>query len=293
MAGLTSDQLRLAVWFLLAGTIVGFSLSTLWEWLYYRRKRVRAVEAGRYVLTETPAAEEQFALTSPAAAPSGALLDSERAAESLPAAPPAEKSRTDGLLPAVVAGTAAAVLTQKDAGAARRPAPTLVSTVDAAHAARSRGYPDDLTQIAGVTRGYQQRLYAANIYTWHQVATSDAPVLAEVTGAMDDAHVERWPAGAKALAERHGRINAAYSGPPPADLTRILGIRAEEAQALYHAGITSYRQLAETPEAELAALFAEGSAQEGHDYAAWRRVAEALARPPSAPPSAASLGATA
>jgi predicted flap endonuclease-1-like 5' DNA nuclease len=291
VAGLTPDQLRLAVWFFLAGTIFGFSISTLWEWLYYRRKRVRVVESSRYALTETPVLATQYALAPPEPPPGGALLDSERDADSrseLPAAPPPAEGPRPGAPPsAIAAGTAAAALA---AGAARGPAPTRVSDVDAAHAARSRGYPDDLTQIAGVTRGYQQRLYAASIYTWHQVATSDAHVLAEVTGASEDARVERWPASARTLAERHGRVNAAYSGPPPDDLTRIRGIHAEEAQALYRAGITSYRQLADTPERELAALFPEGDA-EGHDYAAWRRVAQALARPAAAPPSAAHNGA--
>jgi predicted flap endonuclease-1-like 5' DNA nuclease len=285
VAGLTPDQLRLALWFLLAGTILGFSLSTLWEWLYYRRLRTRAVEASRYALTQTPAAETRYELAPAAPPPSGALLDDERAVDGQ-REQPAEPLRAGAPPSATAAGTLAAALA---AGAARGPAPTRVSEVDAAHAARSRGYPDDLTQIAGVTHAYQQRLYEANIYTWHQVATSDAHVLADVTGAGADANVERWPAGARALAERHGRVNAAYSGPLPDDLTRIQGIRAPEAQALYHAGITSYPQLADTPEEELAALFGESGAQ-GHDYAAWRRTAQMLSRPKPAPPPAAPNG---
>lgn len=40
-------------WYVLAGFIVGFSLSTLWEWLYFRIKRVRAIE--RAVAKQTPA----------------------------------------------------------------------------------------------------------------------------------------------------------------------------------------------------------------------------------------------
>lgn len=294
MAGLTPDQLRLAIWFLLAGTILGFSVSTLWEWLYYRPRRVRTAARSRYDLADSPAADPDFNLTPPAPPPSGALLDSEKAVEGLPA-PPAETPRADAppsvTATAAIAATAAA-LAAGAAGAARGQAPTRVSDVDPAHAARSRGYPDDLTQIAGVTRGYQQRLYAAGIYTWHQVATGDVNVLADVTGASRDAQVERWPVGAKALAERHGRINAAYSGPPPDDLTRIRGIHAAEAQALYHAGITSYRQLADTPEEELAALVA-GSEAESHEYAAWRRVAQSLARSASTPPPAAHNGAAA
>ncbi len=40
-------------WYVLAGFIVGFSLSTLWEWLYFRMKRVRAIE--RAVAEQTAA----------------------------------------------------------------------------------------------------------------------------------------------------------------------------------------------------------------------------------------------
>ena len=82
MAGLTPDQLRFALWFLLAGTILGFSISTLWEWLYFRRKRLSAVEPNRYALAGSLAVADQYELAPAAAAQSGALLDSEQAAGS-------------------------------------------------------------------------------------------------------------------------------------------------------------------------------------------------------------------
>lgn len=72
-----------AIWYVLAGFVLGFATSTLWEWLYYRRQRLRArageVDAGDYTLV--PAAEQ------PAAAPRsstteyrspGVFLESER-----------------------------------------------------------------------------------------------------------------------------------------------------------------------------------------------------------------------
>lgn len=298
MAGLTPDQLRLALWFLLAGIILGFSVSTLWEWLYFRRKRVRQADSSRYALADNADQLRRYELTPVVAVGSGALLDSEqpavataesRDAEAAPLASPAEPALLFGAARRVEQEHAESALSEARADVTARPrgvAPTLVRDTDAVQEARSRGFPDDLTQIAGVTRADQQRLYAANIYTWHQVATSDPRVLAQVTGAGEDARVDRWPAKARALAERHGRINAAYSGPPPDDLTRIQGIHAPEAQALYHAGITSYRQLAETPRAELAELFPDG----GRDFDSWRRVADQLARarpsgPPAAPPN--------
>ena len=29
------------LWFVIAGFVLGFTTSTLWEWLYYRRKRLQ------------------------------------------------------------------------------------------------------------------------------------------------------------------------------------------------------------------------------------------------------------
>ena len=37
-------DLRL-LWLVLAGVLLGFSLSTLWEWLYFRRKRIKLTDA--------------------------------------------------------------------------------------------------------------------------------------------------------------------------------------------------------------------------------------------------------
>ena len=31
-------------WYILAGFIVGFSLSTVWEWLYFRKRRMRITD---------------------------------------------------------------------------------------------------------------------------------------------------------------------------------------------------------------------------------------------------------
>lgn len=39
MAGLTTEEIRFAVWLVAAGFVAGFALSTLWEWLYGRSRR--------------------------------------------------------------------------------------------------------------------------------------------------------------------------------------------------------------------------------------------------------------
>jgi hypothetical protein len=62
-------------WYLLAGLILGFSISTLWEWLYYRRKRL--------VLTDRRIAELEAGLRAASRAQQELTLDS---AEAWPAA---------------------------------------------------------------------------------------------------------------------------------------------------------------------------------------------------------------
>lgn len=76
MAGLTTEELRLAVWFVAAGFVAGFALSTLWEWLYGRSRRLT-------VETLVSGSENAPPLARPAPPPiasadSLAVLDTER-----------------------------------------------------------------------------------------------------------------------------------------------------------------------------------------------------------------------
>jgi predicted flap endonuclease-1-like 5' DNA nuclease len=45
MLELFPSDLHVPIWYLLAGFILGFAVSTLWEWLYFRRLRREAIEA--------------------------------------------------------------------------------------------------------------------------------------------------------------------------------------------------------------------------------------------------------
>lgn len=243
-----TNQLQIDVWYILAGIVVGFAASTLWEWLYFRGKRLAVKERDPYDLVNTgdaPPGQAQLVPAQQPPVPSGARMDIEHpgalavAATSQEAWSPVASSRTP---PAAVA-TVVAIAAQP----AQPSAPP--------HVARSRGYPDDLTQISGIDAAQQQRLYKANIFTWHQVATSDVEVLRQIARPAPGAKVEGWPAQARSLAERSGRTRASYSGPPPEDLTRIGGITAPQGQMLYKAGICSAAQLAATTRAELEQLF--------------------------------------
>ncbi|MFN8442887.1 MAG: helix-hairpin-helix domain-containing protein [Caldilineaceae bacterium] len=134
---------------------------------------------------------------------------------------------------------------------------TVISEQDRslARVPRSRGYPDELTKIRGIGEVYKRRLFAANIFTFHHVATSDIEVLRRATQAAPNANVESWPAQAETLAQKYQRTNASYSGPLPDDLQKIAGIGPYFAQQLYRNGICTYEQLADTSLEELKTIF--------------------------------------
>lgn len=130
---------------------------------------------------------------------------------------------------------------------------TVISEQDRnqARVPRSRGYPDELTKIRGIGEIYKRRLFAANIFTFHHVATSEIEVLRRATQAAPNANVESWPSQAENLAQKYQRTNASYSGPLPDDLQKIAGIGPYFAQQLYRNGICTYEQLADTSFEEL------------------------------------------
>lgn len=142
---------------------------------------------------------------------------------------------------------------------------------------RSQEFPDDLSKIKGIGDVYKQRLYRAGICTWRQIAEGDFEALRKATGAYPSSNVEEWPVQARKLMEKHNRSEAAYRGPTPDDLTKILGIGPVSASTLYRTGICTYEQLATTAEAELAALFPIAVAGDQPDFAAWIERAAALA----------------
>ena len=114
-------------------------------------------------------------------------------------------------------------------------------------------YPDDLTEILGIGRVYETRLYRAGIYTWDQVANMTVSALEEATEAIDAANAGDWPAQAQALALANNRMGARYHGPLPDKLSALKGLGEGAEQQLYQAGIFTYAQLAATTADDLAA----------------------------------------
>ncbi len=130
--------------------------------------------------------------------------------------------------------------------------PDSVSAAAAAMIANTN-YPDDLTNIKGVGRVYENRLYQGGIFTWDQVANTTVQQLEEMTESIDAANVEDWPVQARALAAANDRVGARYNGPVPDKFSRLKGVGEGAEQSLYLAGIFTYAQLAATSPEDLAA----------------------------------------
>lgn len=134
---------------------------------------------------------------------------------------------------------------------------------------KTENYPDDLAKIKGIGEVYKQRLYAAGIYTWHQIAQTDEETLRAATQAYPSSNVDEWAEQARNLAAKHNRTSALYSGPPPQDLTRIYGIGPVGATTLYRVGICTYAQLAAATPAALAPHFPIAVAGDEPDFEHW------------------------
>jgi predicted flap endonuclease-1-like 5' DNA nuclease len=379
-----------AIWYVLAGFVLGFATSTLWEWLYYRRQRLLArageVDAGDYTLV--PAAEQPAAprsstaeyrspgvfLESERPEPAGNDAEPQRAAWEAPrfvergrrdedtggAFVPArsqeeryfeaprgfadefkqdleeepeedleeegEHERAQGRLPGSRAAPQVVPITVAPPGLRRQPAPEdepvqpepdaapPATTADvraaepspaprdgppagaepaqtpavedrtdsaapkyAAIAPQPPERPDNFAKIKGVGSVYRQRLYEAGISTWQQLVDTDPEVLRKITRAKPNADIEEWQAQAQALMEKYRREGATYHGPPPDDLTAISGIGPTTLDALYHAGICTFEQLAAATPDQLRDLLPAPAVGVEANYTPWIEQAKRLA----------------
>ncbi len=141
-----------------------------------------------------------------------------------------------------------------------------------------RGHPDNLSRVKGVGKVYRRRLYAAGVFTWHQLSQMSADEIREIVHPFVSADVDQWPLRAREAAERNGRVGAQYVGPPPDDLMEIRGIGANAMQRLYKGGIWSFPQLAASSPEELKAIIPVSPSGENIDYERWIEIAAELAQ---------------
>jgi predicted flap endonuclease-1-like 5' DNA nuclease len=203
-------------WYVGTGFLLGWVISTLTEWLWYRGRRVGA----------------------------GSSAQPNRQ----PAATPAPEYQPFG---ASAAGTA-------------QP-----SSASGPPSAASGNRPDPLSDVRGIGDVYEQRLYEAGIFTWHELGQVDVDTLRAITKALPTSQPESWIEQARQLAAENGRIGASYTGPVPSDLTRIRGIVQVFEQELVRAGIVTFAQLAQTTAPELAAIIPAHRLDDAIDFAAW------------------------
>ena len=131
----------------------------------------------------------------------------------------------------------------------------LASPSSVAESLQDSNYPDDLTQINGVGFAFQQRLYEADFFTWHQIGESKPEELRAATRAGANTKVEAWCEDAKKLANEHGRANIVFDGPTPSNFRKIKGIGASTIQALLQSEIFTYRDLSRSSIPKLTAIF--------------------------------------
>lgn len=129
--------------------------------------------------------------------------------------------------------------------------------------------PDPLSDIRGIGDVYEQRLYEAGVFTWHELAQVDPETLQEITKALPNSNPASWIEQARGLAAENGRIGASYTGPVPDDLTRISGIDQVFEQELMGGGIVTFAQLAQATPQRLAEIIPAHGLDDAIDFAGW------------------------
>ncbi|RME54674.1 MAG: hypothetical protein D6790_16610 [Caldilineae bacterium] len=156
--------------------------------------------------------------------------------------------------------------------------PAALEQIPSGEAPRAVSYPDNLTEIRGIGDVYEQRLYQAGIFTWHQLAHTDPETLRQVTKALPTSDVNSWIEQAHQLAQERGREGAVYTGPTPDNLTQIPGIDQIFEEHLYQAGIVTFAQLARLSPQALGEIIPAHQVGDNIDFTAWIERAAALSQ---------------
>jgi predicted flap endonuclease-1-like 5' DNA nuclease len=231
------------LWFLGAGFLLGWIVSTLTEWLWFRlRRNQQSTLRGEPLLART-------------VQPDATAEDRRTAADADDDPHPTSAQKDTGI----------AVFPYPEEEGEAESAPS-----EQARPVRSAGYPDPLWKIRGIGIIYQKRLYEAGIFTWHQLAVSDPESLRVAARAHASSDPNVWIEQARQLAEQHNRVGALYMGPIPDDFTVIDGIGSNSEQELYRAGIYTYAQLANLSPQKLARILPEvAAAGDTIDFRIW------------------------
>ena len=139
--------------------------------------------------------------------------------------------------------------------------------------------PQDLARVNGIGATYEQRLYAAGIGSFWELANMSDEDFAHLLGltelqraAFDGAAIR---AQAEQLATETGAVGQLWDGAAPDDLEPIKGIGKVFEQRLYDAGIRTYARLAAATPEELANICG-GNMPVKPDFASWIEQARSL-----------------
>lgn len=137
--------------------------------------------------------------------------------------------------------------------------------------------PQDLSAVPGIGTTYEDRLYAAGIGSYWELAELPGDELLAILGAtagrVDAGSIK---AEAMRLAAETNSIGRGWSGAPPDNFEALGGIGEIYERRLYDAGICTFEALAATTPERLAEV-CQAPALRGADYAAWIAHAAELA----------------
>ena len=147
----------------------------------------------------------------------------------------------------------------------------------ATRAKQAESCPQDLSAVDGIGASNEQKLYAAGIGTYWQLANVADDRLGEILAVKDFQSVdfETIRTDARRLAEESGTVERTWDGTPPDDFEVFEGIGEVYEGRLYNAGICTYRALAGATVEQLAQV-CKAPAWRLPDYAAWIAQAKVL-----------------
>ena len=137
--------------------------------------------------------------------------------------------------------------------------------------------PQDLSAVHGIGSVFEQRLYAAGVGSYWEVAELPADELATLLDARPGSiDIPAIQADAMRLAVASNALGRAWDGTPPDDFEQVGGIGEVLERRLYEAGICTFAALAATAPERLAEI-CQAPALRLADYASWSAHAAELA----------------
>jgi predicted flap endonuclease-1-like 5' DNA nuclease len=130
--------------------------------------------------------------------------------------------------------------------------------------------PQDLSVVPGIGSVFEDRLYAAGIGSyWELAETPDEELMTILdVSAFQGVDIAEIKAGAMQMAVRTDSLGRSWDGTPPDDLEVLGGLGEVYERRLYEAGICTYEALAAASPERLAEI-CKAPAARAPDYAAW------------------------